>query len=209
LLAEIVADQTRHHLEEMGLLVRRQRRVEQRLLHAEQPAELFGALGERRRQRAQARGGEHFDQLGHADRRCQRVQAVEDVQLGHAFALRQREVDRGGAGRVVRDRDDGLQAERVDDGAEVAELLREIVDGAGGLVRLAEAEEVEADDAPARAREVGHELVVNVQVVGEAVHQHEGGTGARVVAHVQLAVRAGDAVFDVPRRGDVHGVPSR
>ena len=83
----------------------------------------------------------------------------------------------------------------LEDRVEVAGLVAGGVGVAGGLVRGAPAQEVEGHQ-PA-SDELGHEPVVEVQVVGEAVHEHDRGLLTRILAGVQLVATARDPVLKV------------
>jgi hypothetical protein len=95
----------------------------------------------------------------------------------------------------VGDQDNRAEPELLDHGVEVAGLVGGGVGVAGGLVRGAPAEEVEAHH-PA-AGELGDQPVVQVQVVGEPVQQHDCRLLARIVAGVQPVEAARDAVLPV------------
>jgi hypothetical protein len=60
-------------------------------------------------------------------------------------------------------RDDLLQAQGIDDRLQVTELLAETVGRACGLVGLAEAQEVERDDAPSPRHQMGDQIVVDMR----------------------------------------------
>ena len=96
------------------------------------------------------------------------------------------------------DQDDRVELQLLDDGVEVAGLVGGGVGVAGGLVGGAPAEEVEAHH-PASG-EFGDEAVIEVQVVGEAVHEHDGWLPAWVVAGVEVVGAAPDAVLAVAGR---------
>jgi hypothetical protein len=53
---------------------------------------------------------------------------------------------------------------------EVAELLLEAVARPGGLFGRAEAQEIERDDPPASGYQIRNEIIVDVQIIREAVH---------------------------------------
>jgi hypothetical protein len=82
----------------------------------------------------------------------------------------------------VRDQHHALQPETGDDRVEVDDLVGEGVVVVGRLVRLALSEEVEHHDVP--PGEMGNQAIVEVVVVGEAVHQHDGGSLAALLPHV-------------------------
>ena len=86
-----------------------------------------------------------------------------------------------------------VELQVLDDGIQVAGLVGGGVGVASWLVGGAPAEEVEAHH-PASG-EFGHEPVVEVQVVGEPVHEHDRWFGARVVAGVQPVRAAGDMML--------------
>jgi hypothetical protein len=100
-----------------------------------------------------------------------------------------------GAGGVVSDQHHRAESEVLDDGVEVAGLVGGGVGVAAWLVRGAPAEEVEAHH-PAPG-ELGDQPVVQVQVVGEPVQQHDCRLLARIVAGVQPVEAARDAVLPV------------
>ena len=93
--------------------------------------------------------------------------------------VRERPVDRRRSGGVVGDQDDLVEPEPGDHGVEVAGLVVRGVRVAGRLVRFPPAEEVEGDHPV--AGEEGQCPVVEVLVVGEAVHQHDRRRLARIV----------------------------
>lgn len=84
----------------------------------------------------------------------------------------QRPVDGGGAGRVVGHEQHASQPQTGHDRVEVAELVGERVIVVAGLVRLAPAQEVEHHQVP--PAQVRDQPVVEMVVIGEAVHQHDG-----------------------------------
>ncbi len=140
--------------------------------------------------RLEAGGREELDHLREADGGCRGVEGIEDAERVDAVRMLDREVDRRGAGSVVSDRDDPVEAQCIDDRSEIPELLLEAVAGAGGPVGRAESQEVECDDPTTPGDQVGDQVVEDVQVVGEAVHEHEGGAGALVDARIDLPPRA-------------------
>src|SRR5260370_32784972 len=107
----------------------------------------------------------------------------------------ERVIERRHTGRIVGDRDDLSQVQPPDDRFKVAQLLLEAVGGVGGFVRGAKAQEIERYDAPSAGDQVGDQVVPDVQVVGEAVHEHKGGAGARVVASVGLSFSPRDKML--------------
>jgi hypothetical protein len=80
------------------------------------------------------------------------------------------EIHRSGSRRVVSDRNDLVEAQCVDDCFEVAELVLEAVGRPGGLFGGAEAQEIERDDPPASGYQIRNEIIVDMQIIGEAVH---------------------------------------
>src|SRR5262249_4245638 len=82
-----------------------------------------------------------------------------------------------------RDERDWPEPQLSDDGVPVTDLVGGGIRIAGRLIRTAPPEKVEGND-PARRREVRNQAVVEVQVVGEPVHQHDRRFLARVVADV-------------------------
>lgn len=96
----------------------------------------------------------------------------------------QRPVDRRWPGRVVCDGHAPTDAELAEDLAEVIGLGARCVGVPGRFVRLAPAEEIEGDHAATGAGKRGNEQVVEVQVVGKAVQQHDGRVGPRIVTCV-------------------------
>ena len=79
-------------------------------------------------------------------------------------------IDRSGSRRVVSDRNDLIDAQCLDDRFEVAELLLEAVGRPGGLFGSAEAEEIERDDPPASGCQIRNEIIIDLQIIREAVH---------------------------------------
>jgi hypothetical protein len=110
--------------------------------------------------------------------------------------VRERVVDRRDPGRIVGDRDDLSQAQTFNDRFKVAQLLLKAVDGAGGFVRGAKAQEIERHDASPAGDQVGDQIVVDFQVVGKPVHEHKGRTSALVVACVDCSLVARNIVLD-------------
>src|SRR5712691_5974475 len=90
----------------------------------------------------------------------------------------------------------------VGDSLQIAELLPETIGRACGLVRLSKPEKVEGDDAAACGNEQGNQIIVDVQVVRKTVHEHEGGTGALVVARVNFALLRWNMMLDEGRFAD-------
>ena len=99
--------------------------------------------------------------------------------------IREEEIDRREATRVVGNRDDALQAEVRGDGLHVADLLVVAIGVAVGLVRRSEAEEVERDHVAARPREDVSERIVDMKIVRVPMQQHEGRTVADVLPRMQ------------------------
>jgi hypothetical protein len=96
-------------------------------------------------------------------------------------------VDPRGARGVVHDEQHAIEGEAVDDGVQVALLVGEGVVVRRWLVRLAPTEEIEGHDVA--SLQVWNETVVEVVVVGEAVHQHDRRAIAGLLTNVD-AVRA-------------------
>jgi hypothetical protein len=97
-----------------------------------------------------------------------------------------------GAGGVVGHQHHRAESEVLDDRVEVAGLVGGGVGVAAWLVGGAPAEEVEAHH-PAPG-ELGDQPVVEVQVVGEPVQQHDRRLPARVVAGIQVKRTVRDKV---------------
>jgi hypothetical protein len=76
----------------------------------------------------------------------------------------------------MRHEDDPVEVEAGDDGVEVLPLVGERVIVVPGLVRFAPAEEIERHDGA--SLDVRHQAVIEVVVVGKAVHQDDRGSGA-------------------------------
>jgi hypothetical protein len=66
-------------------------------------------------------------------------------------------------------------------------LLLEAIGSTGEFVRSAKTQEVEGNNAPPASDQIGDQIVPDVQIIGEAVHEHEGGTGACIVASIDFA----------------------
>jgi hypothetical protein len=114
------------------------------------------------------------------------VEGVEGDDGGHLLLVVEGPVDRGGAGGVVRHEHHPFQAEAGHDSVEVARLVGEGVVVISGLVRLAPTEEVEGHDVS--FGQMRDQSVVEVVVVGEAVHQHDGGSLAGLFSCVQAVL---------------------
>lgn len=134
-------------------------------LEIDDPSELIRAPQELARECLQIGGREQLDQLRQLERRRLREDGVEDDEGGGVLRIVDREVDRSGSGEIVGHGDDLLQAQGIDDRLQVAELLAEGVGRACGLVGLAEAQEVERDDAPSPRRQMGDQIVVDMQII--------------------------------------------
>src|ERR1700709_1342088 len=106
------------------------------------------------------------------------------------------EVDSRGTGRIVDDRDDGIESQRRNHSFKVTELLRETVLGPSKLVGLTEAQEVEGYDMRACSSEIWHQRIVNSEVIGKTMHKHEGRSGARVIAGVDAAMASWHPMLD-------------
>jgi hypothetical protein len=89
-----------------------------------------------------------------------------------------------------------VQAQLADHRIQVAGLVGGGVPVAGGLVGATPAQEVEGDDPPWRVQ-VRHEAVVQVQVVGKAVQQHDRRIRTRVVAGVEVVPTARHAMLPI------------
>src|SRR5271169_3855820 len=96
----------------------------------------------------------------------------------------------------MRDENHFAQAQRLNDGFEVAKLLPEAVSRTGRFVGRTKAKEIERDDAPSRSGQIGDQVVIDAQIIGKAVHEHEGRSRAAVVAGVDLALAPVNALFD-------------
>src|SRR5271169_6232989 len=96
----------------------------------------------------------------------------------------------------MRDENHFAQAQRLNDGFEVAKLLPEAVSRTGRFVGRTKAKEIERNDAPSRSGQIGDQVVVDAQIIGKAVHEHEGWSRAAVVAGVYRSLVPVDAVFD-------------
>src|SRR5580698_7664791 len=105
----------------------------------------------------------------------------------------------------MRNENDLAEAQRLNDGFQIAKLLLEAVGCAGRLVGGAKAEEIERDDASAARRQVGNKIVIDVQVVGETVHQHEGRTRTVVIARIEASLAARNVMLGESRLA-VHDV---
>jgi hypothetical protein len=122
---------------------------------------------------------------------CLSIGGVEHAQEVDAFRMRKREVDRGKPGRIMRDRDELTKAQGIHDRFEVTELLFKTVGSAGGFVGRTKAQEIEGDDPTATSYQIRNQIVLDVQVIGEAVHKHKGGTSAFVVACIDSSLSRG------------------
>src|ERR1700692_2252360 len=88
------------------------------------------------------------------------------------------------------------QAQRLHDRFEVAKLLPEAVSRTGWFVGRTKAKEIERNDAPSRSGQIRDQVVIDAQIIGKPVHEHEGRSRAAVVAGVDLALAPVDAVLD-------------
>src|SRR2546423_1147305 len=109
--------------------------------------------------------------------------------------MRERVIECRHTGGIVSDRDDLPQAQTLDNRFKVAQLLLKAIDGAGRLVRGAKTQEIERHNATSACGEVRDQIVPDMQVVGEAVHEHEGRPGARIISSVETSFRPRDTVF--------------
>ncbi len=98
-------------------------------------------------------------------------------------------------------RDDLPEAEILYDRLEIAELLIKAVSSAGGLVRGTKTQEIERHDAPPAGDQIGNQVVVDFQIVGEAVHEHEGWAGACIVSSVDYSLTPRNMVL-----GELDGI---
>jgi hypothetical protein len=102
-------------------------------------------------------------------------------------------VDGGRPGGVVGDEHDrGGRRQGVEHGGELGGLVVRGARVPGGLVRGTPAEEVDGQDAP--RLQVRDQPVVEPQVVGEAVQEHDGRIVTGVVLHVDAVPEMGDGV---------------
>src|SRR5271154_3077120 len=100
------------------------------------------------------------------------------------------EINRCRATGVVSDRNDLFEVQRLDDRFKIAQLLLETIAGTCRFVGSAVSEEIERDDSPPGGDKMRNQLTVDMEVVGETVQEHEGRTGARIVARIDLALLA-------------------
>ena len=143
----------RHELLEMLLLIGRQRLCEFLLLPVQQPAELLGTLRDGDRERPERRVGKQHDHFRPDVERRIVVGGIENAERGDLVGMLDREIDRRRPRRIMRDRNDLAETQRLDDRLEIAELLREAVGRAGRLVGGTKAQEIERDDPrPAAVR---------------------------------------------------------
>src|SRR5215212_9184658 len=93
------------------------------------------------------------------------------------------------------DKNDTIEPQVRDHGAQVPRLVVRSVGVALRLVRPSPAEEVEYYDPP--TRQMRHKPVVEVQIVREAVHQHDRGFLARILPRVDPVATSRHRVFAV------------
>jgi hypothetical protein len=168
--AEIIVDDRTEEGVVIGLLIVRKCRLELRSLKIEHPGKLLGTLQNSPRERLKIGRREELDKLGIFEGGRLGIERVENAHGVDAIGVFYREIDRSGSRRVVSDRNDLIEAQCRDDRFEVAELLLEAVGRPGGLFGSAEAEEIERDDPPASGYQIRNEIIVDVQIIREAVH---------------------------------------
>jgi hypothetical protein len=159
------------------------------LPRVEAPIERIGVDDEPAGQVADEGQREEQDGLGRAQARHPSVVGVQQHQYGYPLRVVEGPVDRRRTGRIVGDERDLIEPQMRDDGVQVAGLVRGGIRIARRLVGATPAEEIEGDD-PARGVQPRHQPVVEVEVVGEAVHQDDGGFLARVVADIDPMLAA-------------------
>lgn len=117
-------------------------------LPAKQPTELRGILRNGAAQRGEVLGRKQLDHFRPMDGKRIVISGIENAQRSHALRMGEREVDRRRPRRIMRDRDDRIEAQYLHDRFEIAELLLETVGRAGEFVGGAEAQEIENDYTP-------------------------------------------------------------
>jgi hypothetical protein len=187
LLAEVLINQRTQQIPIARHARRRSVAQHQLALKFDQPSKLLRAGQKMTREPCERLVGEQLDQFRHEQAGGLAVEDVHQDDGGGAFRVSQGEVHRGGAARVVTDRDDLVQPECCDDGLHVAELLWEAVLGALRLVGGTEPEEVDRDRPAPGRHQVRDQIVVDVRVVGEAVQQQERRPVAPEIADVDIS----------------------
>jgi hypothetical protein len=71
---------------------------------------------------------------------------------------------------------------------EITELLCKAIGRIDGLIGFSEAQEIERDDPPPTSYQVGNQIIVDVQIVGKAMHEHKRGTVAHIIACVDASL---------------------
>src|SRR5471032_333775 len=100
----------------------------------------------------------------------------------------EREVDGRRTGRIVRHRDNLIQLQLFNNRLQIPKLLLEAVAGVDGLVGLTETEEIEGHNPMPRSGQIGHKLVIDMQIVRKTMHENKGWPLTRVVTDVDVAV---------------------
>src|SRR5829696_5107037 len=160
-----------------------------------EPMEQVEPAGDKARDVPQNGRGEQEDGLRRARGRCAPVVGVKQHQRRGPLWMPQGPVDRRRSRGVVGHQHDILKPQRPDDGVEVPGLIVGGIGVALWLVRASPTEEVEDYDAP--PRQVRHQPVVEVQIIREAVHQHESGSLSGVLPHVYAVCASQHPVFVV------------
>jgi hypothetical protein len=106
------------------------------------------------------------------------------------------EIDCRWTASVVSDWNNLIQVQRFDNRFEIVLLLLETVTSARRFVGSSKTEEIERNAPAPCGDQMRDQLIVDVQVVGETVHQHKGGTGARVVTYVDSSLLPRNIAFD-------------
>jgi len=107
----------------------------------------------------------------------------------------------------VCDRDDLPQAQPLDDRLQVSQLLLETIGRVGGFVRRAKAQEIEGYNASPAGDQIGDQIVPDMQIVREAMHEHKGGADACVIASVDPCFSARDVSLGKRDRIRGHASP--
>jgi hypothetical protein len=110
-----------------------------------------------------------------------------------------RKIDRGGAGRIMSDKNDLAEPQSLNHRRQVAKLLRKAVGRTGRLLGRAKPQKIKRNDAPAGLGQVRDEVVIDAKIVGKAVHEHESRAGAVIITGVELSLLMGNTMFGESR----------
>ena len=107
-----------------------------------------------------------------------------------------REIDGRGPGRIVGDQNHLAEAQNLYHRFQIAKLLAEAIGRSVRLVGRPKSQEVEGDNPAPALHQEGNQIIIDVQVVRKAVHQHERRPRALIVLRIERSLRARNAAFD-------------